>query len=64
MITDRDIWTAANEVIKGNSDPLVFAAQRYDALLDAGDMEGCSVWRRIETAIVALLNDKPEGALH
>ena len=64
LIPDRDIWAAANEVIKGNSDPLVFATQRYDALLEAGDMEGCRVWRRIETAIAELLNDKPEGATH
>ena len=53
MITDRDIWTAASEVIKSHDDPILFAVTRYDELLDAGDMEGCIVWRRIEAAIRA-----------
>ena len=64
MISDRDIWAAANEVIKSQNDPIWFTVQRYDALLEAGDMEGCVVWRRIEAAVRELLNEKPEGAVH
>ena len=45
--SDRDIWTAANEVIKANDDPLLHVVMRYDALLKEGDMAGCRVWRRI-----------------
>jgi hypothetical protein len=64
MISDRDIWTTANEVIKSHDDPILFAVTRYDELLDAGDMEGCIVWRRVEAAIRELLNDKPDGAVN
>ena len=64
MICDRDIWIAANEAIKAQDDPVWFAVQRYDALLDAGDLKGCVVWRRIEAAIRELLNKNPEGAVH
>ena len=34
MISERDIWVAANEVIKSQNDPIWFAVQRYDALLE------------------------------
>lgn len=64
MISDRDIWTTANEVIKAQDDPILFAVTRYDELLDLGDMEGCVVWRRIEAAIRELLNEKPDGAMN
>ena len=64
MISDRDIWTTANEVIKSHDDPILFAVTRYDELLDAGDMEGCAVWKRIEATIRALLDAKPTGAIH
>jgi hypothetical protein len=64
MVSDRDIWATANEVIKAQEDPIWFAVQRYDALLEAGDMEGCAVWRRVEAAIRELLKQKPEGAVH
>lgn len=64
MISDRDIWTTANEVIKSHDDPILFATTRYDELLDASDMEGCIVWRRVEAAIRELLDAKPTGAIH
>jgi hypothetical protein len=60
-ICEREIWTAANEVIKGYEYPRLHAAERYDVLLDQGDMEGCRVWRRISAAIEELLNIKPEA---
>ncbi len=41
MPTDRDIWTAANEFIKANDDPLLHVALRYDALLKEGDLADC-----------------------
>ena len=37
-------------------DPLMHVALRYDALLEAGDMAGCRVCRRIEEAVRSLLN--------
>jgi hypothetical protein len=62
--SDRDIWTAANEVIKANDDPLLHVAMRYDALLEAGDMAGCRVWRRIGEAVEEMLKQQPDGAVH
>ena len=64
MISDRDICIAANEVIKGYDEPLLHAAQKYDALLDQGEMDGCRVWRRISQVIEELLETKPTGAVH
>lgn len=64
MIADRDIWAAANEVIKWQSDPLWYAAQRQVELSAAGDAKGCSVWQQIETAIRALLDCEPRRAVH
>jgi hypothetical protein len=64
MVSDRDIWTAANEIITTHDDPLLHAAMRYDALLDQGDTEGCQVWRRISQVIEELLETKPTGAVH
>lgn len=62
--SERDIWTAAGEVIKASDDPLLHVAMRYDALLNEGDMAGCRVWRRIGEAVEALLKQQPEGATH
>ena len=64
MVSDRDIWAAANEVIRAEADPILFAVTRYDDLLGAGDMEGCALWWRIGVAIRSLLAAKPPGAVH
>jgi hypothetical protein len=64
MFSNRNIWIAANQVIKAHDDPLLYAAQRYNALLDQGNMDGCCVWRRISQAIEELLETKPTGAVH
>ncbi len=64
MISDRDIWIAANEVIKTYDDPVFHAAGRIDELLDAGDLDGCAVWRRILDAIKELQNTESDGAVH
>jgi len=37
---------------------------RYDRLLEAGDMDGCLVWKRIGKAIKELMSETPDGALH
>ena len=39
--SDRDIQTAANEVIKSHDDPLLHVASRYDALMKRDDLAGC-----------------------
>jgi len=55
MILDRDIWRAANLLIREHGDGAEFvAAQRADEMLERGDLEGEAVWLRIWRAIVEL----------
>jgi len=62
---DRDIWTAANLCIIQHGDLAVIrAAERADALLDAGDLDGQSVWLRILDAIKTLQATTPAGPVH
>ena len=51
-ISDREIWTVANLLIKRyGSDAKLEAGTRADALLAEGDLEGQAVWLRICRAI-------------
>ena len=55
MISDVDIWRAANLLIRRHGeDAEVEAAKRADQMLDRGDLDGSAVWRRIRRAIVEL----------
>ncbi len=63
MITDIDIYRAADEFIKqhGEDAPL-HAAMRSGKLMETGDMEGRAVWLRIVMAIEELpAKERPEG---
>ena len=52
MITDLDIYRSANVLIhEHREDAALEAAQRADAMLERGDMEGCAVWKRIVRAV-------------
>ena len=56
MITDRDIWRAANLLIREHrGDAEIVAARRADEMLDRGDRDGQLVWLRIKRAIAELL---------
>jgi len=45
MIPDRDIWRAANLLIREHGvDAEVVAARRADEMLDRGDRDGQLVW--------------------
>ena len=47
MITDLDMYRAANVLVKRHGeDAPIHAAMQVDALLEAGDMEGCAVFKR------------------
>ncbi len=64
MITDIDIYRAADEFIKqhGEDAPL-HAAMRAGKLMETGDMDGRAVWQRIVKAITELRSkERPEGA--
>ena len=60
MISDLDIWRAAQATIDQHGDGAgQHAAQRADELMAAGDMEGRAVWHRIERAIDELRRTAP-----
>jgi hypothetical protein len=55
MIPDRDIWRAANLLIREHeADAEIVAARRVDEMLQRGDRDGQLVWLRIRQAIVEL----------
>ena len=64
MISDLDIWRAANLLIRQHGlDAELEAAKRADLLLERGDLDGQFLWRRIRRAIVEL-QAPPVGPLH
>ena len=54
-MTELDTWRSANILLKRYGGKAVFiATKRADALLDQGDVHGCSAWLRIAKAITEL----------
>ena len=52
MISDLDIWRAANLLIQRHgADAEIEAAKRADQMLERGDLDGQVVWKRIRRAI-------------
>ena len=61
MIPDRDIWRAANLLIREHkTDAEIVASRRADEMLERGDHDGQLVWLRIRRA-VAEMHAVPEG---
>ena len=61
MIPDRDIWRSANLLVKHHGqDAPIHAAMRADAMLEAGDLGGYVVWKRILRAVGELQGTEPE----
>ena len=57
MTSDLDIYRTANVLIKQHGeDAPIHAAMRADELLEAGDLEGWAVWKRILRAVGAVLS--------
>ena len=55
MVSELDIWRAANLLIGQHGDGAEMeAARKADLMLDRGDRDGQLVWRRIRRAIVEL----------
>ena len=55
MIPDRDIWQAANLLIREHrGDAEIVAAKWADEMLERGDRDEEIVWLRIRRAIVEL----------
>ena len=52
MTSDLDIFRSASVLIRGHgAGTALEAAQRADAMLERGDMDGCAVWKRITAAV-------------
>jgi hypothetical protein len=52
MISDLDIWRAANLLIQRHGeDAEIEAAKRADQMLERGDLDGQMVWKRIRRTI-------------
>ncbi len=52
MIPDLDIYRSANLLVKHHGqDAPIEAAMRADAMLEAGDLDGLTVWRQIVAAV-------------
>ena len=67
MIPGIDIFRVANLLVKRHGqDAPIQAAMRADELLEAGDLDGCAVWRRILRAVAELQGTapKPGEAVH
>ena len=60
MIHDRDIYRSAAVLVKRHGqDAPIHAAMRADAMLERGDLDGFSVWKRILRAVEELQRVEP-----
>ncbi len=60
MIPDLDIYRSANLLVKQHGeDAPIHAAMRADAMLEAGDLDGYAVWKRVLRAIDEMGNITP-----
>ncbi len=60
MIPDLDIYRAANLLVKRHGeDAPIEAAMQADAMLEAGDLDGYAVWKRILWAVGELRREEP-----
>ncbi len=65
MIPDLDIYRSAQALIKHHGqDAPIHAAMRGDAMLEAGDLDGCAVWKRILRAVEELQGATPGARVH
>jgi len=65
MVEEIDIWRSAKLLVDEHGDTAaIHAAMRADAILDAGDLDGYAVWRRIVRAVRGLLDKEPVGTVH
>ncbi len=61
MISDLDIWRAAQVMVKHyGKDAATEAAKRADEFLDQGIIDGERLWMRIMQAIEELQRERPK----
>jgi hypothetical protein len=64
MVSDIEIYRSANALICQYGDGAAFhAAMRADALLEAGDLDGLAIWKRIIRAIDELTSKETAGTV-
>ncbi len=62
MLSDIEIWRAANQLIERYGECAEFeAAQRADAMLENKDVEGQAAWKRILAAVKELQSTERPG---
>ena len=60
MTSDLDTYRSAQVLVKRHGqDAPIEASMRADAMLEAGDLDGYAVWRRIMRAVGELRREKP-----
>ncbi len=65
MIPDLDIYRAAAVLVKQHGpDAPIHAAMRADAMPEAGDSNGCAVWKRVLRAVEELQRVEPGARVH
>ena len=61
MISDPDIWRAAQLIVKRHgADAAIVAAQRANELFEDGDPDGAAIWKRILHAVEELQRVTPK----
>ena len=61
-VAEIDIWRSAKLLIDRHGDEAaIHAAMRVDELLEASDLDGYTVWKRVLKAVEELLDKGPPG---
>ena len=61
-VAEIDIWRSAKLLIDQHGDEAaIHAAMRVDELLEASDLDGYTVWKRVLKAVEELLDKGPPG---
>ncbi len=65
MVSNLHIYRSAQVLVKRHGqDAPIEAAMRADAMLEASDLEGYAVWKRILRAVGVLQETEPSARLH
>lgn len=60
MTSDLDIYRTASVLIREHGDEAsLVAAQRADSFLEAGDIGGLAIWKRVLRAIREIQREEP-----
>ena len=63
MVSNLDIFRYASVLIREHgAGTALEAAQRADAMLEKGDMDGCAVWKRIVAAVEEIERTERRGS--